>query len=49
MAGYLGVVYYVRMVRNALRREQVFRDRLNSFDRYDDIELITSTVLLKNR
>ena len=47
MAGYLGVMYYVRMVRNALRRERVFRDRLNSFDRYNDLELSTSTVLLK--
>ena len=47
MAGYLGVVYYVRMVRNALRRERVFRDRLNSSDRYNNLELSTSTVLLK--
>ena len=47
MAGYLDSVYYVPKVRNALRRERVLRDRLNSFDRYNDLELSTSTVLLK--
>ena len=36
MAGYLGAVYYVPMVRNALRRERMFRVLLNPFDRYDE-------------
>ena len=49
MAGYLSAVYYVRKVRNALRREQVFRDRLNPFDRYDDIELIKAQVQVYKR
>ncbi len=38
MAGILCVVYQNRFVRNVLRRERVFRDRLNPFDRYDDID-----------
>jgi hypothetical protein len=38
MVGYIGVVYYNQMARNALRRERVSRDHLNPFDRYDDID-----------
>ena len=36
MAGILGAAYYNRLVRHVLRRERVYRDRQNPFDRYDD-------------
>ena len=34
--GILGAAYYNRLVMHVLRREMVYSDRLNPFDRYDD-------------
>ena len=36
MTGILGAACYNQLVRHVLRRERVYRDRQNTFDRYDD-------------
>ena len=38
MAHIANIVYYANVARRALRRERIFRDRINPLDSYDDID-----------
>jgi hypothetical protein len=40
MAGILGLMNYHRLVQRAIRRERVFRDRVNPIHRYDDVSFV---------